>query len=110
MQDINLCTRIVYESSVYGIITTRWDRLDDFLFEVDGVFAREVLELIKNMGKIVTVGIRYDKYLRFVPDAMYRIRFIAATVKLIEKYGFDGLDLNAARPMRNNISRGSCVN
>ena len=101
--DPDLCTHIVYGFAVLdreGLTIKPHDSWAD----IDNRFYERVVEL-KKKGKKVTVAIggwndsAGDKYSRLVRSAQARKRFIDNVMQFIEKYGFDGLDLDWEYPV-----------
>lgn len=96
--DANLCTHIVYGFAVLNRETLTI-RTHDSWADIDNKFYQQVAEL-KEKGIKVTLAIGGwndslgDKYSRLVRDAAARARFIKHVVEFIEKYGFEGLDLD----------------
>ncbi|XP_055600306.1 probable chitinase 10 [Uranotaenia lowii] len=101
--DPELCTHIVY-----GFAVLDRDNLvikpHDSWADIDNRFYERVVEL-KRKGKKVTVAIggwndsAGDKYSRLVRNAAARSKFIADVIEFIEKWGFDGLDLDWEYPV-----------
>lgn len=101
--DPDLCTHIVY-----GFAVLDRDNLvikpHDSWADIDNRFYERVVEW-KKKGKKVTVAIggwndsAGDKYSRLVRDPSARKKFISNVVAFIEKYGFDGLDLDWEYPV-----------
>lgn len=101
--DAELCTHIVYGFAVLdrqNLVIKPHDSWAD----IDNRFYERVVEL-KRKGKKVTVAIggwndsAGDKYSRLVRNAAARNKFIANVLQFIEKYGFDGLDLDWEYPV-----------
>uniref|UniRef100_A0AAG5DHK2 chitinase n=1 Tax=Anopheles atroparvus TaxID=41427 RepID=A0AAG5DHK2_ANOAO len=101
--DPDLCTHVVYGFAVLdreGLTIKPHDSWAD----IDNRFYERVVEL-KKKGKKVTVAIggwndsAGDKYSRLVRSAQARKRFIENVMKFIEKYSFDGLDLDWEYPV-----------
>jgi chitinase len=96
--DTNLCTHIVYGFAVlnYDELTIR---THDSWADIDNRFYERVVEL-KNKGVKVTLAIggwndsMGDKYSRLVRNPQSRAKFIKHVVEFLEKYGFEGLDLD----------------
>lgn len=96
--DTNLCTHIVY-----GFAVLSYDELTikthDSWADIDNRFYERVVEL-KNKGVKVTLAIggwndsEGDKYSRLVRSPQARAKFIRHVIGFIEKYGFEGLDLD----------------
>jgi chitinase len=101
--DPDLCSHIVY-----GFATLNRDKLTiqphDSWADIDNRFYERVVEF-KRKGIKVTVAIggwndsAGDKYSRLVRDAAARARFIKHVIEFIEKYGFQGLDLDWEYPV-----------
>lgn len=96
--DAKLCTHIVYGFAVLdrdSLTIKPHDTWADF----DNRFYERVVAY-KKKGVKVTVAIggwndsAGDKYSRLVRDATARARFIRRVIEFIEKYNFDGLDLD----------------
>lgn len=96
--DPELCTHIVYGFAVLdrdSLTIKPHDTWADF----DNKFYERVVAF-KKKGIKVTVAIggwndsAGDKYSRLVRNAAARARFIRHVIDFIEKYGFDGLDLD----------------
>ncbi|XP_058056417.1 probable chitinase 10 [Anopheles bellator] len=101
--DPELCTHIVYGFAVLdreGLTIKPHDSWAD----IDNRFYERVVEF-KKKGKRVTVAIggwndsAGDKYSRLVRSAQARKRFIENVMAFIEKYNFDGLDLDWEYPV-----------
>lgn len=100
--DTDLCTHIVY-----GFAVLDRDRLTikphDSWADIDNKFYERVTKL-RTKGVKVTVAIggwndsAGDKYSRLVRDPVARARFIKTIIEFIEKYEFDGLDLDWEYP------------
>lgn len=101
--DENLCTHIVYGFAVlnYDELTIR---THDSWADIDNKFYERVVEF-KNKGVKVTLAIggwndsAGDKYSRLVRNPAARAKFIRHVVEFLEKYGFDGLDLDWEYPV-----------
>lgn len=99
----DLCTHIVYGFAVldYSTLTIK---THDSWADIDNKFYARVIEA-KNNGVKVTLAIggwndsAGDKYSRLVRSAAARARFIEHVVGFLEKYGFDGLDLDWEYPV-----------
>ncbi|XP_022917654.2 probable chitinase 10 isoform X1 [Onthophagus taurus] len=102
--DINpdLCTHIVYGFAVLdyeNLIIKPHDSWADF----DNKFYEKVVEY-KRKGKKVSLAIggwndsQGDKYSRLVNNPSARARFIKHAIEFLEKYEFDGLDLDWEYP------------
>lgn len=101
--DHKLCTHIVYGFAVLNRDTLTIQPHDSWA-DIDNRFYERVVEYKKN-GIKVTVAIggwndsAGDKYSRLVRSAAARARFIKHVIEFIEKYGFDGLDLDWEYPV-----------
>lgn len=103
--DINtdLCTHIAYGFAVLNgeslIIRTHdsWADIDNRFYErVAAVKAKGVKVVLALGGWNDSLG---DKYSRLVLNPQARARFITNAIEFIEKYGFDGLDLDWEYPV-----------
>lgn len=100
--DENLCTHIVYGFAVLDG-TTLTIKTHDSWADIDNNFYERVTEYRKK-GKRVTVAIggwndsAGDKYSRLVLSDNARYNFITSTIEFIDKYGFEGLDLDWEYP------------
>ena len=100
--DANLCTHIVY-----GFAVLNYDELTikthDSWADIDNKFYERVVEF-KQKGVKVTLAIggwndsAGDKYSRLVRNPAARAKFIKHVVEFLEKYGFEGLDLDWEYP------------
>lgn len=96
--DANLCTHIVYGFAVlnYDELTIR---THDSWADIDNKFYARVVEF-KQKGVKVTLAIggwndsAGDKYSRLVRNPAARAKFIRHVIEFLEKYGFEGLDLD----------------
>jgi chitinase len=103
--DINtdLCTHIVYGFAVLDG-TSLTIKTHDSWADIDNKFYERVVAL-KSKGVRVTVAIGGwndslgDKYSRLVRSAAARAKFIRNIVQFIEKYNFEGLDLDWEYPV-----------
>ncbi|XP_055372239.1 probable chitinase 10 [Condylostylus longicornis] len=101
--DENLCTHIVYGFAVLNSQTLTIKTHDSWA-DIDNKFYEKVAEY-KNRGIRVTLAIGGwndslgDKYSRLVRDPEARARFIKHVVDFLEKYGFEGLDLDWEYPV-----------
>lgn len=96
--DVNLCTHVVY-----GFAVLNYDELviktHDSWADIDNRFYERVVEL-KKKGIKVTLAIggwndsMGDKYSRLVRNPSSRAKFIRHVLEFLEKYDFDGLDLD----------------
>ena len=100
--DPTICTHIVYGFAVLDYSTLLMKPHDSWA-DLDNDFYGKVTEF-KKYGIKVTVAIggwndsEGDKYSRLVNNPDARKRFIDNVVKFIEKYNFDGLDLDWEYP------------
>nr|XP_023029163.1 probable chitinase 10 isoform X2 [Leptinotarsa decemlineata] len=100
--DPELCTHINYGFAVLDG-TTLTIKPHDSWADIDNEFYRKVVEL-KSKGIKVLIAIGGwndslgDKYSRLVNDPQARARFVKHVVEFIEKWGFDGLDLDWEYP------------
>lgn len=100
--DPNLCTHVVYGFTVldYEKLTIR---VHDSWADVDNKFFERVAAL-KKRGLKVTVAVggwndsAGDKYSRLVNNPTARANFISSVIRFINKYGFEGLDLDWEYP------------
>lgn len=96
-----MCTHVVYGFAVlsYDDLTIR---SHDSWADIDNKFYERVVEL-KKKGIAVTLALggwndsAGDKYSRLVRNPSARAKFIRHAIEFIEKYGFDGLDLDWVR-------------
>ncbi|CAG9802300.1 unnamed protein product [Chironomus riparius] len=101
--DYKLCTHIVYGFAVLNRDSLTIQPHDSWA-DIDNKFYERVVEY-KKKGIKVTIAIggwndsAGDKYSRLVRDAAARARFIKNVIEFIEKYGFDGLDLDWEYPV-----------
>ncbi|XP_050082117.1 probable chitinase 10 [Anopheles aquasalis] len=101
--DPQLCTHIVYGFAVLDREALTIKPHDSWA-DIDNRFYERVVEL-KKKGKKVTVAIggwndsAGDKYSRLVRSEQARKRFIDNVLQFIEKYNFDGLDLDWEYPV-----------
>lgn len=101
--DTDLCTHIVYGFAVldYSKLTIR---THDSWADIDNKFYTRVTDL-KNRGVKVTLALGGwndslgDKYSRLVRSAEARARFVNHAIEFLEKYGFEGLDLDWEYPV-----------
>lgn len=101
--DTDLCTHVVYGFAVLDysnlVIKTH-----DSWADLDNSFYTRVTEL-KNKGIKVTLALggwndsAGDKYSRLVRSQEARKRFVNHAVEFLEKYGFEGLDLDWEYPV-----------
>ncbi|OXA59868.1 putative chitinase 3 [Folsomia candida] len=100
--DYNLCTHIAYGFAVLNPSTLEI-RTHDSWADTDNQFYTQVTDL-KSKGKKVVIAIGGwndslgDKYSRLVRDAAARRKFIKNVIEFIQKYNFDGLDLDWEYP------------
>ncbi|XP_043267881.1 probable chitinase 10 [Venturia canescens] len=101
--DPDLCTHIVYGFAVLDgsqlTIKTHdsWADIDNKFYErVVAYKAKGIKVLLAIGGWNDSAG---DKYSRLVNSASSRARFISHVVQFIEKYGFEGLDLDWEYPV-----------
>lgn len=101
--DPELCTHIVYGFAVLNRDTLTIQPHDSWA-DLDNRFYERVVEL-KKKGLKVSVAIggwndsAGDKYSRLVRSAESRRKFIKHVTEFIEKYNFDGLDLDWEYPV-----------
>ena len=101
--DANLCSHIVYGFAVLNRETLTIKPHDSWA-DFDNRFYERVVAY-KKKGVKVTVAIggwndsAGDKYSRLVRNAASRARFIETVIEFIEKFGFDGLDLDWEYPV-----------
>lgn len=101
--DSNLCTHIVYGFAVLNRETLTI-RTHDSWADIDNKFYTQVADF-KQKGIKVTLAIGGwndslgDKYSRLVLDPQARARFIKHVIEFIQKYNFDGLDLDWEYPV-----------
>lgn len=101
--DADLCSHIVYGFAVLNRETLTI-RPHDSWADTDNKFYERVVAY-KKKGAKVTLAIggwndsAGDKYSRLVRDPSARARFVKTVVEFIEKYGFDGLDLDWEYPV-----------
>lgn len=101
--DPNLCTHIVYGFAVLDRDSLTIKTHDSWA-DIDNRFYDRVVEL-KKKGIKVTLAIGGwndslgNKYSRLVLSAESRARFVRHVAEFIEKYGFDGLDLDWEYPV-----------
>ncbi|PNF16877.1 putative chitinase 10 [Cryptotermes secundus] len=100
--DSSLCTHIAYGFAVMdgGTLNIKphdsWADIDNnFYHKVTGFKSRGVKVLIAIGGWNDSLG---DKYSRLVNSPSSRANFIRTVLEFIEKYGFDGLDLDWEYP------------
>lgn len=101
--DENLCTHIVYGFAVLNGETLTIKTHDSWA-DIDNHFYEKVTDLRKK-GIRVTLAIGGwndslgDKYSRLVRSADARARFVTDVIDFIEKYNFEGLDLDWEYPV-----------
>ncbi|XP_028131818.1 probable chitinase 10 [Diabrotica virgifera virgifera] len=100
--DPNLCTHINYGFAVLDPHSLTIKPHDSWA-DIDNEFYKKVVEY-KSKGIKVLIAIGGwndslgDKYSRLVNNPQARARFVANVIEFIEKYGFDGLDLDWEYP------------
>ncbi|KAJ1519301.1 hypothetical protein ONE63_004600 [Megalurothrips usitatus] len=100
--DPELCTHIVYGFATLDYSTLTMSVYDSWA-DLDNKFYEKVVAY-KKKGIKVTIAIggwndsAGDKYSRMVRDSAARKRFVDAAVQFVDKYGFDGLDLDWEYP------------
>lgn len=100
--DYNLCTHIAYGFAVLDT-TNLLIKPHDSWADIDNQFYTQVTNL-RSKGKKVVVAIggwndsAGDKYSRLVNDPAARQKFIKHVIEFIEKWNFDGLDLDWEYP------------
>lgn len=101
--DPELCTHIVYGFAVLNREKLTIQPHDSWA-DLDNKFYDRVASY-RSKGIKVTVAIggwndsAGDKYARLVRSAAARVRFVRHVMEFIEKYGFDGLDLDWEYPV-----------
>lgn len=103
--DTDLCTHIVYGFAVldYSELTIR---THDSWADIDNKFYDRVAGL-REKGVKVSLALggwndsQGDKYSRLVRNPASRARFVKQAVEFIEKYNFEGLDLDWVRTLLN---------
>jgi chitinase len=101
--DENLCTHIVYGFAVLNSESLTLKTHDSWA-DIDNRFYERVVEF-KQKGLKVTVALGGwndslgNKYSRLVRDPAARARFIKHAIEFIDKYGFQGLDLDWEYPV-----------
>lgn len=101
--DTDLCTHIVYGFAVLNRDTLTIKTHDSWA-DIDNKFYTKVSDL-KNKGVKVTLALGGwndslgDKYSRLVRSPEARARFVTQAVEFVEKYGFQGLDLDWEYPV-----------
>ncbi|XP_037913621.1 probable chitinase 10 [Hermetia illucens] len=101
--DDSLCTHIVYGFAVLNPNTLTIKTHDSWA-DIDNRFYERVVEY-KKKGIRVTLAIGGwndslgDKYSRLVLNPQARARFIKHVIEFLEKYGFEGLDLDWEYPV-----------
>ncbi|GLV44511.1 Chitinase 10 [Carabus blaptoides fortunei] len=100
--DTSLCTHITYGFAVLdsNSLTIKphdsWADIDnEFYHKVTALRAKGIKVLIAIGGWNDSLG---NKYSRLVNDAQARARFVTHVAQFIEKWGFDGLDLDWEYP------------
>lgn len=101
--DATLCSHIVYGFAVLNRETLTiqphdaWADLDNHFYErVTAYRAKGIKVSVAIGGWNDSAG---DKYARLVRSSSARARFISTVMNFIEKYGFDGLDLDWEYPV-----------
>lgn len=100
---MNLCTHIVYGFAVLDGATSTIKTHDSWA-DIDNNFYTRVTDL-KKKGVKVSIAIGGwndslgDKYAVMVRDEYRRAQFITSIIEFIEKYNFDGLDLDWEYPV-----------
>lgn len=101
--DTSLCTHIVYGFAVldYSELTIRthdsWADIDNKFYErVSGLKSKGVKVSLALGGWNDSQG---DKYSRLVRSPAARTKFVRQATEFIEKYGFEGLDLDWEYPV-----------
>uniref|UniRef100_A0A182LZU2 Chitinase n=1 Tax=Anopheles culicifacies TaxID=139723 RepID=A0A182LZU2_9DIPT len=101
--DSTLCTHIVYGFAVLDRESLQIKTHDSWA-DIDNRFYERVVEH-KRKGTKVTLALGGwndslgDKYSKLVRDATARAKFVKHAVEFIEKYDFDGLDLDWEYPV-----------
>lgn len=101
--DDSLCTHIMYGFAVLNRDTLTIKTHDSWA-DIDNKFYERVAEY-KSKGIKVSLALGGwndslgDKYSRLVRSASARARFVEEAIKFIEKYGFEGLDLDWEYPV-----------
>ncbi|KAH8251500.1 hypothetical protein KR038_006505, partial [Drosophila bunnanda] len=101
--DSNLCTHIIYGFAVLDSHSLTIKTHDSWA-DIDNQFYKRVVEY-KKKGLRVTVAIGGwndslgSKYARLVLDPQSRVRFITSVLRFLEKFGFEGLDLDWEYPV-----------
>lgn len=111
--DENLCTHIIYGFTILDN-NTLTIKTHDVWADIDNRFYERVVAY-KKKGIRVTVAIggwndsSGNKYARLVSNPKARKRFIESVLKFIERYGFEGLDLDWEYPVcwQVDCSKGS---
>uniref|UniRef100_A0A1A9WKD4 chitinase n=1 Tax=Glossina brevipalpis TaxID=37001 RepID=A0A1A9WKD4_9MUSC len=111
--DENLCTHIIYGFTVLNN-NTLTIKTHDVWTDIDNRFYERIVAY-KKKGIRVTVAIGGwsdslgNKYARLVSNPQARKRFIESVLEFIEKYGFEGLDLDWEYPVcwQVDCSKGS---
>ncbi|XP_011303299.1 probable chitinase 3 [Fopius arisanus] len=101
--DADLCTHVIYAFAVLDGSTGTIKPHDSWA-DIDNKFYERVVAY-KAKGVKVLIGIggwndsAGDKYSRLVNSPSARARFISHVIQFIEKYGFEGLDLDWEYPV-----------
>ncbi|XP_066157317.1 probable chitinase 10 [Euwallacea fornicatus] len=100
--DPSLCTHINYGFAVLDSNTLTIKPHDSWADIDNGFYTKVVTFKSKGVKVLIAIGgwndSLGDKYSRLVGDPEARARFIANVVEFIEKWGFDGLDLDWEYP------------
>lgn len=101
--DLSLCTHIAYGFAVLDGSTLTIKTHDSWA-DIDNDFYRKVTDLKeKGIKVVIAIGGWNDsagnKYSRLVNNPSARAKFIENVLKFIEKYNFDGLDLDWEYPV-----------
>ncbi|KAF5303798.1 hypothetical protein FQR65_LT08134 [Abscondita terminalis] len=100
--DPNLCTHVVYGFAVLDPNTLTIKPHDSWADIDNNFYTRVTAYKSKGVKVLIAIGGWNDslgnKYSRLVNDPSLRARFIEDVVKFIEKWGFDGLDLDWEYP------------
>lgn len=101
--DTRLCTHIIYGFAVLDY-TELTIRTHDSWADIDNKFYQRVTDL-KSKGVKVSLALggwndsQGDKYSRLVRSPASRAKFIKQALEFVEKYNFDGLDLDWEYPV-----------
>ena len=103
--DVNLCTHVIYGfatldySNLVMKVFDTWCDIDEY-----GPRLYEKVTSLKEQGVTVLIALggwndsQGDKYSRMVNDPSSRNKFVTNAVQFIEKFGFQGLDLDWEYP------------